>query len=292
MIDSNGNKLVPKKSELRSEAITEIKFLMKNFAGNSNLMNATAVISALKSATEDADLLLSFKPEELEYIENTVVTIEDYVYGVDNYDLLWEMVRLRRRLAYGVTKLKEVDCKFIAALHFDRICTIQPTSYNYGARFLQYADTVKKISDEGNDDVKDKWNADKVTKLFRRAENFAESKSFLTDDEYLHNVCYYYDAKRIYYRKISDKLSEYLAAKIEIQYMWKRYRHGKSPEVLKKLIMLYTDYTQFEWYSYHNEKQHFKTLIEWTMAWHQQEKTSESEEYLHRLLRCWSGFAN
>lgn len=293
MIDSNGNKIAEKTSVKDYDFnIAEMKFLMKGFRNCQDVKRAVTVTNALKTILDNQDIFKLIESEDVTCIEDFIKELEDYSDFAGNANLLWEMVYLRRRLAnaYNSIDMKHyaVDSRFTGALHFDRICTLLPTAFNYGARYCEYANTVRFVQREP--EVHDKWDTEKVKKLFLRAENFVESENMLKNNDYLDGAAYYYEAKQKYYSVISDKLSEYHASKREVYYLREQYRMGESVDVLRELVNKYIHYTGFERYSYPDEKQHFETLLEWVKAWNEKEDSMKSGVTYRRLLNCYRNF--
>ncbi len=295
MLDSNGNK-IPEKTAAEDYDFTvaEIKFMMKGFQNCPDVARAVAVAGVIKKMLDNQKIFAQIEFEDRECIEISVEKLEDYSYHSEDSDLLWEMVYLRRRLvkAYSYIDMKHfaAESKFISALHFDRICTVAPTAYNYGARYCEYANTVRYVQSEP--EVQDKWNTERVKKLFARAENFVESKKLLSDDQYLEYAGYYYDTKRFYYQRNSDIFAEYQAAKREMYYLWERYCLLKSTEVLKEVIKKYINFTEYEKYSFYAEKQRFEELLELAKAWAAEENSLNVGGYYHQLLNRYRYFTD
>ena len=294
MIDSNGNRIEKFSfSEDYDFKISEIKFMLNGFRNSQDNKRAVSVANALKSMLNNKELFKFIESDDVVFIEDSVKELEDYSDYAENADLLWEMVYLRRRLAnaYNCIDMKHyaADSRFIGAMHFDRICMLLPLAFNYGARFCEYANLVKFVQKES--EVYDKWDTERVRKLFLRAENFVESENMLKNDDYLDGAAYYFTAKQKYYSEISDKLLEYNAAKRGVYYLREQYRLGKSVDVLKKLVDIYIQYTGLERYSFSEEKQHFETLLEWVKDWNEKEDSIKSSVTYRRLLNCYRIFS-
>lgn len=295
MLDSNGNKIPEKDvSEDYAFSVAEIRFLMKGFRRSPGISRAHSVSGFLKAFLDDKKIFSQIEYEDREFIEKSVDELEEYAYDEESAELLWDMVYLRRSLSaaynYIDSKHNAAVSKFAGALHFDNICSISPTAYNFSARFCEYANTVKYIKNEP--EVRDKWDLQRMKQLFARAENFVESKSLLDDDKYLEYAGYYYDVKRSYYRSISDELAEYQAAKNEMRYLWKRCCLFKSAAVLRETIKKYIDYTGYKRYSFNAEKQRFEELLELAEAWAEEENSLVAGGYYHRLLNRYNYFTD
>lgn len=256
MIDSSGNKILPKKESGDVNFIlSEIRFIMKKFNSGFDDMKA-------RNAAERIKKFLKLNGDVTE-IERMLEMLESYSENSKSTDFLWELVYIRRIMAsletdtYGQSSHVAVN-KHISAKHFDKICAIKPTLYYRCCRVIEYANAASSYID-----VLNKERKEAAEETLQKAETL-----FWEIEESPEEV--YYEAGRfLYFIKsfyidiyCENKEGKFEAISKCLHYSRICYNLNKTDAALRSYALAYVNYATDSQFCFNeDERMELKKLI-------------------------------
>lgn len=273
MIDENGNKIGEVKSGDSDFALAELNFLMKGFRNERDDSRASAIVSALNEFLKSGS--------DVNLVKETLEELEKYSYESENNDFLWGLVYARRSLSESFQKhgrSKEAAAsRHVGARHFEKICKIRPSYYNFCCRIIEYATAAKLYKNCDGQEVE-------AGRIFTYAEALFGKLDDSADKIYLSAGQTLFMNKYLYLMKIrAEEEERYQALKRTVDFTRRLFLLERDSWNLKLLMMCYIDYSRFKAYTVSpEEEENIKEIICWGNEAFS-EGNSEIKNYLDKL---------
>lgn len=254
MIDENGNKIGETESGDSDFALAEMKFLMKGFENERDDSRALVIVSALNGFLKAGG--------EVGEVKETLEKLEEYSYESENNDFLWELVYARRSVSrffqkQGKSKDAAVS-RHIGARHFEKICKIRASYYNFCCRIIEYVTAANLYKTCVGQEIE-------TGRIFTYAEALFGNLDDSSEKIYLSAGYTLFMGKYLYLMKIKAEEEErYQALKITVDFTRRLFLLKRDSLNLKILMTCYIDYSRFKAYPVSPEEEdNLKNIIEW-----------------------------
>ena len=254
MIDENGNKIDETVSGDSDFALAEMKFLMKGFECERDDSRALVIVSALNGFLKAGG--------EVGAVKETLEELEKYSYESENNDFLWGLVYARRSVSeffqeQGKAKDAAVS-RHIGARHFEKICKLRPSYYNFCCRIMEYVAAAKLYKNCYGQEIEAGRIITYAEALFGNLDESSE-KIYLSAGQSL------FLDKYLYLMKIrAEEEERYQALKRTVDFTRRLFLLERDSRNLKILMASYIDYSRFKAYPVSPEEEdNLKNIIEW-----------------------------